>query len=123
MKKNNDIRPATIEDFNSISKERWAELDAWAVEHERQSEEMNLVPLNKGGEQYIYHRYPIRVLYERSGLQQVAMSNHDISLTETEIQTIGDIVMDNPGLQDALYIAIQEAVESVVDERTQAGAL
>ncbi len=117
MENNDELHPATIEDFNKITPEQWAEIHADLERCEREDEAMNLCPHNKGGELYIMHRYPIRVLYTRAGLQDFASSNHDAFLTETEIQEIGDTVMDDEGFQESLHIALQEAVEAVVDKR------
>jgi hypothetical protein len=112
-----DRKPASIEDIKAISPERWAELEAQCAEAERYREFLNLVPLNQGGERYIRERYPIALLYARADLQEMAESDFDTVLTETEIQTVHEeFFCEYP---DELHLAIADAIERVVERRSQ----
>jgi hypothetical protein len=118
--KDDETRPASIEDFNSITPERWAELDAMTAEYSAWREKMNIVPYNKDAERYILDRYPLRMLYERADLQDIAESHFDTLLTEEEIQSVGDEFISN--YPDEIHLAIADAIERVIDEREQKNA-
>lgn len=117
MKNDDGNTQATVEDFNSISPERWAELDAMTAEYEAWSERVNLVPLNAGGEQYIRDRYPIAAVFDRAYLQEIAESESDTVLTETEIQDVAADVYDD--FPHEMYETITNAIGRVVARRTQ----
>lgn len=112
-----ETKPASIEDFKTISPERWAELDAMCAEAERYRELLNLVPFNQGGERYIRERYPIAVLYARADLQEIAESSFGAFLTETEVQAVHDEFFDE--YPDELYFAIVDAIERVIQGRSE----
>lgn len=112
-----ETTPASIEDFSAISPEYWAELDALYVEVEQQREFLNLVPLDKGGERYIRERYPVTVLYARADLQDIAESDYDTVLTETEIQAVQvNFFGEYP---EELHLAITNAIECVIQSRSK----
>ncbi len=115
MKVPDENEPASIEDFNSISPERWAELDAMSARYEAWREKVNLVPRNAGGEQYIRDRYPITALYARADLQEIAESDFDAFLTETEIQAVRDALFDE--CPHEMHEAISNAIEYVLNQR------
>ncbi len=116
METRDDTQPATEEDMKATFKSsEWQKLKVLIDETEQQMEAMNLVPLNKGGEQYIRDRYPIAVLYHRAYLQDVAMTECNTMLTEEEIQNIGCSFFDD--FPDEIWLAIIEAVKLVVSER------
>lgn len=117
MKNDDENAPATIEDLNSISPERWAELNAMTAEYEAWSERVNLVPFNAGGEQYIRDRYPIAAVFDRAYLQEIAGSEFDAALTETEIQDVAAEVYDD--FPHEVHEVIANAIERVVAHRTQ----
>ncbi|MFZ2556169.1 MAG: hypothetical protein WAZ27_04535 [Minisyncoccia bacterium] len=116
-RKDDDTRPATMEEINSISPERWAELDTMAAEALEQTEKINLVPHNPMSEQYIHDRYPIAALYARADIQEIAVSNFETGLTEAEIQEVRDAFFDE--YPDEIHNAIADAIESVINERQQ----
>lgn len=115
QRKDDETRPATMEEINSISPERWAELDAMAAEAHEQTEKINLVPHNAAAEQYISDRYPIAALYARADIQEIAISNFETGLTETEIQDVRDAFFDE--YPDEIHNAIADAIENVINKR------
>ena len=115
MNKDDENKPASIEDLNSISPERWAELDAMSARYQAWREKVNLVPHNAGGEQYIRDRYPIAALYARADLQEIAESDFDAFLTETEIQSVRDAFFDE--YPHEMHEAISNAIEYVLNQR------
>ena len=115
MNKDDENKPASIEDLNSISTERWAELDAMSARYQAWREKINLVPQNAGGEQYISDRYPIAALYARADLQEIADSDFDVVLTETEIQSVRDAFFDE--YPHEMHEAISNAIEYVLNQR------
>lgn len=115
MNKDDENKPASIEDLNSISPERWAELDAMSARYQAWREKINLVPQNAGGEQYISDRYPIAALYARADLQEIADSDFDVVLTETEIQSVRDAFFDE--YPHEMHEAISNAIEYVLNQR------
>ena len=76
---------------------------------------MNLVPFNAGGEQYIRDRYPITALYDRAALQDIAESDFDAMLTETEMQAVADAFYDD--FPHEMHEAISNAIEYVLNQR------
>jgi hypothetical protein len=117
QRKSDETSPATMEEINSISPERWAELDAMAAEALEQAEKINLVPHNHVSEQYIHDRYPIAALYARADIQEIAISNFKTALTEAEIQDAHDAFFDE--YPDEMHNAIADAVESIINKRQQ----
>lgn len=118
MKKDDETRPATMEELNALfDSEHWKELEALADEAQKQMETMNLVPYDAGAERYLIDRYPIRALYARADIQDIAMSQHETALTEEEIREVSDTFFD--AYPDEIYIAISDAIERVVNERQQ----
>lgn len=115
MKNNEENKPASVEDLKSISPERWAELDAMCAQYDAWRAKMNLVPLNAGGEQYIRDLYPIAALYARADLQEIAESDFDALLTETEIQAVHDAFFDE--YPHEMHEAISNAIEYVLNQR------
>jgi hypothetical protein len=115
MNNNDENKPASIEDLNSISPERWAELDAMSARYEAWREKVNLVPHNASGEQYIRNRYPITALYDRAALQEIAESDFDAILTETEMQVVADAFYDD--FPHEIHEAISNAIEYVLNQR------
>lgn len=115
MNKDDENKPASIEDLKSISPERWAELDAMCAEYDAWREKVNLVPTNAGGEQYIRDRYPITALYARADLQEIAESDFDAVLTETEMQAVADAFYDD--FPHEMHEAISNAIEYVLNQR------
>ena len=115
MKNNDENKPASIEDLNSISPERWAELEAMSARYEVWREKVNLVPFNAGGEQYIRDRYPIAALYDRAALQEITESDFDAILTETEMQAVADAFYDD--FPHEMREAISNAIEYVLNQR------
>ena len=115
MNNDDENKPASIEDLNSISPERWAELDAMSARYHAWREKVNLVQFNAGGEQYIRDRYPIAALYARADLQEIAESDFDALLTETEIQAVHDAFFDE--YPHEMHEAISNAIEYVLNQR------
>lgn len=114
---NDENRPATLEDLNSISNERMKELDAMVAEAFERAEKVNLVPYDPAAERYICDRYPVAALYARADIQDIATSNFETVLTEAEIQEVRAIFSDR--FPDGVYTTTVDAIDKIVNERTQ----
>ena len=116
MDTNNENAPATNADLEAIfNSEEFKKIEHLAAEVEKQMEAMNLVPLNKGGEQYIRDRYPIAALYARADLQVIATDDFGTELTEMEIQAVSDEFFC--AYPDEMPLAVTAAVERVIKNR------
>lgn len=108
--------PATPEQLDALfNSKEWHDLQSTAEEAERQMETMNLVPIDRSAERYIFDRYPIAILFARADLQETAHSNFDEMLTEEEIQSVRDEFFDS--FPDEVHQAVADAVEHVLDRR------
>jgi hypothetical protein len=116
MKTPDENTPATMEELNTLfNSKEWKETEALMDEAEKRMEAMNLVPYNKGGEQYIRDRYPIAALYARADFQEIARSECNTMLTEEEIKTVSDEFFC--AYPDEISIEITEAVKRVINNR------
>lgn len=118
MNKDDENKPASFEEITGISEERMRELNEMLAEATEARERLNLVPPNAGGEQYIRDRYPIAALFERADLQDIAESNFDAMLTETEIQDVAAAFFDDFPYE--MHEAITNAIEYVLNQRKNA---
>lgn len=107
--------PASFEEITGISEERMRELEEMSAQATAARERLNLVPPNAGGEQYIRDRYPIAALFERADLQDIAESDFDEMLTETEIQDVAAAFFDD--FPHEVHEALTNAIEYVLNQR------
>ena len=115
MENKNEGANDSFEKITGISEERMKELGIMVRQAEKETEKFNDVPLDASSEKYILDRYPIRVLFDRSEIQEIAMNDHDAFLSEEEIEAASYEFLDE--FPHEVFVAISEAIESVLVDR------